>query len=149
MTSHAGFETAEDALTFIKGGKAVFTITSEKTDKHFTFKVNQKDKGEGEEVNLTPFFVSVLNGSDNRKNYQYIGYIQADGESCLLAGAKGKPDAPSFKAFSWAWAHLNRGAIPQDLTIQHEGKCCRCSKRLTVPSSIASGIGPTCASGGY
>ena len=143
--AHAGFETAADALTFIKGGKAVFTLSSEKTDTHFTFKVSQKDTGEGEAVNLTPFFVSVLNGPDNWENYQYIGYIQADGESCLLAGAKGKPDAPSFRSFSWAWAHLNRGNIPEQLTIQHEGKCCVCSRRLTTPESISSGIGPICA----
>jgi hypothetical protein len=27
----------------------------------------------------------------------------------------------------------------------HEGKCCRCGRKLTVPASIASGIGPECA----
>ena len=38
------FETAADAKTFILGGSAVFTITSLKTGKHFTFKVKEKKK---------------------------------------------------------------------------------------------------------
>ena len=27
----------------------------------------------------------------------------------------------------------------------HEGRCGRCARRLTVPASVASGIGPECA----
>tara|TARA_Y100000310_G_C20704273_1_gene833467 strand:+ start:34407 stop:34865 length:459 start_codon:yes stop_codon:yes gene_type:complete len=152
MNSHQGFETAADALDFIKGGKATITISSAKTDTHFTFKINQKiEDGDeaAENPKKTPFFVSVLNGPDNWENYQYIGYIKADGNSCLLDGKKGHPDAPSFKAFSWVWAHLNRGNIPADLTIQHEGKCCVCGRKLTTPESVASGIGPVCAEGGF
>ena len=45
MNGHK-FETAADAKTFILGGSAVFTLTSLKTGKHFTFKVKEK-KEEG------------------------------------------------------------------------------------------------------
>jgi hypothetical protein len=147
MTSHTGFETAADALQFILAGKAKFTISSAKTDTHFTFKINQKDDP-ANTGDKTPFFVSVLNGPDNWTNFMYIGFIPQQGDNQplrLVAGRKGHPDAPSFKALSWTLRHLTNGNIPADLTIQHEGKCCRCGRALTVPTSIASGIGPDCA----
>ena len=31
------------------------------------------------------------------------------------------------------------------LEVWHEGRCGRCNRALTVPESIASGIGPECA----
>jgi len=140
------FETAVDAIRFITGGKALFTMQSEKTGAHFTFKVSQKD----DDGTASPFFVNVLSGTDNTdwQAFTFIGHIKADGQSCLIAGRKGKPDAASFKAFSWAWAHLNRGSIPEGLSIAHEGRCCRCNRVLTHPESISSGIGPECAKKG-
>ena len=146
MISHAGFDDAQTALEFLQGGKATVTFTSATSGKHFTYRVDQgADKRDPERK--TPFFVKVLNGPNNAWNgdWLYIGYIKADGNSCLLAGAKGHPDADSFKAFSWVWAHLNRGDIPEDLTIQHDGTCCICRKQLTDPVSVATGIGPICA----
>ena len=155
MNAHTGFETAEDALRFIFAGKATVTLTSKATGEHFTYRV---DKGKEENA---PYFVKVLNGPDNYANYMYIGFIQdpaaALGEkgrpvhisrtAGLIAGRKGHPDAPSFKAFAWALRYLKeRNEVPEQMTIQHEGKCCRCSRKLTHPDSIASGIGPECAS---
>lgn len=36
------------------------------------------------------------------------------------------------------------GVIPPSLEVWHEGRCGRCGRALTVPESIASGIGPVC-----
>jgi|ETNvirnome_2_300_1030623.scaffolds.fasta_scaffold25049_2 hypothetical protein len=147
MTSHTGFETAEDARRFIFAGNATVTLTSLATGTHFTFKVRKKDVDDAD----APFFVSVLNGGCAAPpaywpNYMYIGFVPAAPGSALVAGRKDHPDAPSFKAFDWAIRHLlEREEIPEQLTIQHEGKCCRCARKLTHPDSIASGIGPECA----
>ena len=136
---HAGFENAQDALAFIFAGNAVFTLTSTKTDKHFTYKMRQGND------DTAPHFLSVLSGPDNWANYQYIGFVPFKAPATLVAGRNGKPDALSYKVFRWALSHLQAGNMPSDLTIQHEGKCARCARRLTHPDSIARGIGPECA----
>ena len=134
--AHDGFTNAQEALDFIFSGKAVVTLTSATTGTHFTFKLSEKD---GE-----IFFVKHLFGPDNSWNgeWAFLGFIEADGEgvptSTLIAGRKGKPDAPSFKALSWALAHLNRGNIPAELTIQHNDACGKCGRELTDPISVAA-----------
>ena len=143
---HAGFKDAETALTFLRGGNAKVTLSSKKTGKHFTFtvkhgwdwKTNSRDFD-------TPLFVKVLTRSDNmsEKSFTFIGFIPKDGDT-LIAGRKGRPDAPSFKALRWALAHLVKGNIPADLEIRHEGSCSRCGRALTVPESIDTGMGPVC-----
>jgi hypothetical protein len=147
--AHSGFKTSPDAINFIFAGNATFTISSEKTGAHFTYKVTQKT---GKDGDVTPFFVSVLNGPDNFTNYLYIGFVPAwnsgqfpETSIRLVAGHKGHPEAPSFKAFAWVVNQIFNGPIPSDLKIQHEDKCCVCSRPLTHPESVELGIGPDCA----
>lgn len=134
---HKGFKTAAEALAFITGGRAYVTMTSAKTGKHFTYRVatGKDDK--------TPLFVGVLEGPDNYMNYRYIGFIPKL-TTMLIAGRRGKPNAPSFKALTWVLKHLVKGRLPEDLTIHHEGKCGMCGRKLTDPGSIECGIGPIC-----
>jgi len=135
---------AEDAHRFITGGKATVTLVSKATEARFTYRVNVSD-------NPDLFFVSVLTGPDNESSYTYLGTLRreyAPGTSFVWKhGAKSKisPDAPSARGFNWAWANLKQGRIPHTLEVYHEGKCCRCGRKLTVPSSILSGIGPECS----
>ena len=142
---HDGFTSAQDALTFILAGKARFTLTSAKTGTHYTYKVDAPRNSDVYDL-ATPRFVKVLSGPDNSWNgdWTYLGLIGKEGR--LVAGRKGLPDAPSFKALDWALGHLNADTLPEALTIQHDGQCCRCGRALTHPESIASGIGPDCAS---
>ena len=135
------FDNAKDALEFIFGGRAMVTLSSAETGKHFTYKVSRKGPD-------TPFFVGVLSGPDNRSDYQYIGFISHQTLE-LVAGRKGRPDTPSSKAFNWALRHLvERDQIPAALSIQHEGRCCKCARVLTHPDSLRTGIGPECAKRG-
>ena len=133
------FTDASEAVKFIHAGNATVTFRSLKTDTHFTFRVRQKDNDNGTK---TPHFVSVLNGPDNTSDYMYIGHITKNGE--FSPGRKGLPGAPSFKAFSWVYANLRNGVIPDELEVYHKGKCGRCGRKLTVPESIRDGIGPEC-----
>jgi len=49
-------------------------------------------------------------------------------------------------AFPWLWDRLtNGGGLPGAIEVWHEGSCCRCARRLTVPASIEMGLGPDCA----
>ncbi len=136
--SHAAkFQTAAVALQFLLAGRARFTFVSEKTGTRFTFRVTQKDA-------TSPHFVSVLTGSDNESSYTFLGTI-FEGRS-YFHGKKSKiaQDAASAKAFAWAWGYLSRGEMPPSMELWHEGRCGKCGRSLTVPESIASGIGPVC-----
>jgi len=136
--------TNTEVETFIKGGKAVLTLQSNITGRHFTYKVS-KPRNQKNNPNFNgPYFVSVLNGPDNYSNYQYIGHIDRN-NNFIHGGAKAHAgaDAQSVLAFNWFINHL--GQPTKNLTVFHEGKCCRCRRKLTTPESLISGIGPYCA----
>jgi Family of unknown function (DUF6011) len=139
------FNAAEDAYNFILGEKATFTVVSKATGVRFTYKVNVSDQGRD------LFFVSVLTGPDNTSNFTYLGTLRheyAPGTSWTWKHGIKSPisaDAPSAKGFAWLWANLKQGKLPATAEFWHEGRCCRCNRKLTVPSSIESGIGPECA----
>jgi hypothetical protein len=94
---NGALESANDALRFIFGGNATFTIRSAKTGDRFTYKIRQPEIGK-------PFFVSVLAGQNNETDFDYIGFVPTATRGVLCAGNKGKPDAPSFNALRWVLA---------------------------------------------
>jgi hypothetical protein len=120
-------------------GNATVTLVSVKSGTRFTYKVSKPDNGDGSFL-----FVSLLTGPDNWSNYQYFGYIRRG--IFFHGGAKAKigSEAPGAKAFAWAFSNLAKDHLPETLEVWHEGKCGRCGRKLTVPSSIASGFGPEC-----
>lgn len=129
----------EDARKFILAGNATVTLVSVASGKRFTYKIRQKD-------NTTPHFVALLNGPDNENDFQYMGAIFKREEFRATAKSKIGKDAPSFQAFDWSFkAIINGETLPEGLEVWHEGKCCRCNRKLTVPESISNGIGPECA----
>jgi hypothetical protein len=127
-----------DIRTFALAGNARLTLVSKKSRTRFSYRVRASDDGK-------VWFVGVLTGSDNESSYTYMGIIRADGS--FERGRKSKigEDAPSMVAWSWWWAWLQRGKLNDGVEVWHEGKCGRCARPLTVPESIARGIGPDCA----
>jgi hypothetical protein len=125
-----------NTLTFALAGNATFTVTSIATGRRFTFKVRKPSA-------TSPHFVSVMTGSDNENDFTFLGTI-FDGAN-FVHGRKSSisPEADSAKAFAWFWRNVAN--LPAAVTVHHEGKCCRCGRKLTVPESIESGIGPECA----
>ena len=136
------FSNAGDALAFVLAGDATFTAVSMKSGARYTFQVSKPD-------NFNPqrplWFVRVLTGPNNTADYTYIGKIGNDLRFALTAKSKMTSDSAPVKAFDWVLSGLLRNVIV-GVEIWHEGKCGRCGLPLTVPESIASGIGPTCAS---
>lgn len=139
---------AEAIVKFVLAGNATFTLVSKKTGTRFTFRVRAKDKE-------TPdfWFVAVLTGNDNENDFDYLGTLGKDRFSAGygMAYRHGKksrisPAAASAKAFPWFWKALNGGKLPETCEFFHEGRCGRCGRKLTVPESVASGLGPECAS---
>lgn len=134
-----------DIKTFITSGNATGTLASQKSGMHFTYKFRAAKS----DPNL--FFVSLLTGSDNEKDFSYLGLLRVHAGSGHLGFNTTKkscagPLARSAMGLKWMLAKLNRG---QDLgpsaKFQHEGRCGRCGRKLTHPESIESGLGPECA----
>jgi len=144
--NEAQFKTAESALGFMMAGKATVTLVSKKTGTRFTYQIRQADSGNDAQTDL--YFIGLLRGPNNEADYSYLGRIAKGrvyiGRKVPKPGDVGR-SAPSALAFDYAWQHLERGRIPDLLEIWHEGKCGRCNRKLTVPASIAAGIGPECA----
>lgn len=124
---------------FLLAGNATFTVVSKKTGSRFTFRVRRPKPD-------SPHFVTVLTGSDNEHSYTFLGTIFADGTYRHGRKSSISESAPSARAFAWFYGMLTS---PERLAAQaevwHEGRCCRCGRKLTVPSSIEAGIGPECA----
>jgi hypothetical protein len=135
-------------LPFITAGKAVFTIKNKATENRFTYRViapPDKNKESG-----TLLWVSVLTGPDNHTSYTYIGLIRKRGNNWLFEysqKSKINHEATSVQVFEIIFNNIwSIGRTHKDLEFWHEGKCCRCGRRLNVPESIAAGMGHICSS---
>ena len=142
MNTHI-IETA-DIADFLLAGRAVFTLKSKKTDRHYTYKVTLADKRD-EDSPWDNWFVALLTGGEE---YVYIGMLARNGERSPFFKTTAKtrnPTAPSVRGFGWFVKHLfdSQRTIDQ-VEFWHEGRCGRCSRPLTDPESIKSGIGPIC-----
>jgi hypothetical protein len=111
-------------------------LVSTKTQKRFTFKVRQSEDGK-------VHFASVLTGPDNESNYVFFASIRNGMLNHGRNTSIGK-DAPSASAFAWVWKQLQHGLISDQVQFWHEGRCGRCARPLTDPTSIKSGFGPEC-----
>jgi len=122
---------------FLLAGNAYFTIRSVRTGKRFTFRVRAARGADDHR-----HFVGLLTGSDNDGDYTYLGTIFDDGAR-YSHGRNSSIDrgAPGAVAFAWLWNHLDSDGVE----FIHSGRCGRCGRRLTVPESVAAGLGPECA----
>lgn len=127
-----------DARAFILAGKATFTL--EGRESRYTFRVNKSDDG-------AVHFISMLTGPDNTADYTYLGLLMADtGAVYLTRASHYTPKSTPVKALRWALAIIWKGNdLPAPARLMHIGRCGRCGRALTVPSSIDAGIGPECA----
>jgi len=121
------------AVEFILGGKSLFTFLNTKSDNRFTYKVK---KHKIDDV----YFVSVLTSPDV---YQYIGMIKNQ-EYTHTRKSKISKESQSVRVFDFVFSKLKTANLPEFIEIWHEGKCGKCGRTLTVPSSIKSGFGPEC-----
>lgn len=135
------------ALRFLLAGNAYATFVSLETGVRFTFHVRQAEAKPATSwqrvmpASPPPHFVSVLTGPDH---YEFLGTIF--GSKIYTHGRRSRigDGATSEKAFAWIWRKLSQGLPLDGCEVHHEGRCGRCGRRLTVPSSILSGLGPEC-----
>jgi hypothetical protein len=123
---------------FVTGGKAMITLTSEKTQARFTYRVSKIPDTEDK------YFVGVMTSKSNEDAFTYIGLLEGN-YFRRTAKSKLPENSPAVKGFRYFCEHvLVEGKVPEQLSVRHEGRCGRCSKPLTVPESIDRGFGPIC-----
>jgi hypothetical protein len=128
-------------LAFLFAGDATVTFKSVATGTRYTYRIQE---GKAESGRIAPFFVKVLTGSDNENDYTYLGMIDGASRNFRTTKATKNPTSQPVKGFEWALNILLQGRLPVGLELWHEGRCARCSRKLTDPASIASGFGPEC-----
>lgn len=118
--------TVQNAGRFALAGDAVFTMLRPQrfvaggdldAERRFTYRIQRADpKGDDAADARRPWFVKVLNGPDNVRNYQYLGTIfparRDDDPSGIVYrhGVKSKVSetAPSVKGIAWFVRNLDR-----------------------------------------
>lgn len=121
---------------FILGGNAVFTIAG--TDRRYTYQVRSSEDG-------SVYFLSLLTGSDNVTDYTYVGLIDTQiGRIRLTRKSRMSETSLPVVALNWILSRIWSGRAIAPAVFYHVGRCGRCGRALTVPSSIESGFGPEC-----
>jgi hypothetical protein len=140
------FTSIEDARQFALAGNAIITLQSLRSGLHFTYKIAQPDAERQEAKGFVPqqiWFVKLLaSGSADEGDFVYLGMIGSDKKFRLTKASRANDSSPSVKALRF---FLGLSELHPELAIRHEGRCGRCGRTLTVPSSIDRGIGPDCA----
>jgi uncharacterized protein DUF6011 len=148
----------------LRGVRTAVTIVSKRTGTRFTYEIAEKDPDErqGQVKPSRVFFVDVLTGMNNERDFSALAVVTEKPmlvprgrpggltvrQSFHARAAKISADAPSAVAWRWFFELIRRGDEEAFLQVEvyHEGRCGRCGRRLSVPSSVASGMGPECAS---
>lgn len=117
---------------FLKAGKPTFTVVSNKTGEHRTFKGQMSDNGK-------MLWVSLLVAPDT---YQYAGTL-FPATWDYRTTAKSPANHPIHKVLGYFAAGLRMKDLRQ-MEFKHAGRCGRCGRELTTPESIDAGLGPVC-----
>ena len=165
LTPHEKKEPPRGQLTtwpavreYIFAGKAVFSIRSVKTGMRLTYKVIakkedlvalQKCAADGVPTSeaFVAYFVNLLRGQDNTRDYSYLGVLRKPGNFFITPASRITRHPTSYKALVWFLDAMrnDRDVLNgKPLEFWHNGHCGVCGRLLTVPSSVMSGIGPVC-----
>lgn len=133
----------ERALDFIMGGNSHFTVVAPNSER-FTFKVLHCEPDNKPEY----YRVSVLTGPDNVNNYRRIAEIHVIDGMPKIVCTGNDSKTPSFRMIEKVYYNLifTQYEPLSGYEFWHTGRCGRCGRLLTVPSSIEKGIGPECES---
>lgn len=150
-------------MVFIRAGKATFTVANN-AGSHYTYKVTRKDPNAGSKyAQYGPtYFVALLTGPDNSRDYTYMGMLSSyavDGQTLggllgddvlvdilkLTRASKLSNTSVPVRVFNFAMRVLaGVQSLPAGYSIQHDGLCGRCGRHLTDPESLRTGMGPIC-----
>jgi len=140
-----GFLRNDLALQYMLAGNCTVTLVSKKTKAMITCKLKKikSKRADGNE------FIYLLNVPDGSKSiYAGVVYFNASGDKFEFStGVKGQVQESDIRVKSVLYVINKLLAEKYDLEVEvyHSGKCGRCNKKLTVPDSIVTGLGPECS----
>jgi hypothetical protein len=150
-----------DCLKFMLAGHAVTTLVRKADGKRHTYYIRRavdeveqvQDDGTKKkvEVEKNRWFVHLLAGADNQRAYKYLGCIDDVHGTRRFRTTKGtskchQANADNINLIGDTIKWLVDGASAgHKIEVWQRGICGRCCAELTVPSSIKTGLGPTCA----
>jgi hypothetical protein len=135
---------------FVTAGNATFTVelpAPRDGRSHYTFKV---EKVEASDRWPEAYFVKLLVGADNENDFAYLGKLDPHTSETRTTGRSCRP-ADAFEVrllnriMARVWGDDHAAYEQHGYRTHHEGRCGRCGRKLTVPASVESGIGPECA----
>lgn len=133
--------TAANAHRYITSGHAAVTVVSVSTGNRYTYRV-------GRQRPTQPWFVKVMFGPDNTGDFAYMGHFFSDRGVYTPGRYPAKtnitPEDVRQRVFGRLWRAILLGSLPPEVELWHEGTCGRCGRPLTVPESVAQGLGPDC-----
>jgi hypothetical protein len=154
----------EYSLSFMLAGRCIVTLEKIADGHRNTFLIEQvvdevmengkpkKDEnGKNVTIRRDRWFVSLLVGSDNNRSYRYLGCVDDKFGVRRFRTTKGtkknkSASATNINLFGDVLCDLVEGVNKaHQVRIWHHGICGRCCKTLTVPASVATGLGPICA----
>lgn len=133
----------DDPRGFLFAGDCLFTVVNEKTGKRFTYKLQEPKEQRNPQDPV--YFLSLLTGPDNHRDYDTIGMIFSGVKYVHWRKCRFGADSPGEVAFVWLLARLLGGGLPDCVRLYHHSYCAKCGKLLTVDESIKRGLGPDCA----
>jgi len=138
---------------FFAAGKATFTLAvpsefveAHGVKPHYTFKVEHAEANGRWPEN---WFVKLLSGSDNETDYKTFGMLNPEtGQLRLTRKTNLNDESWVVRLLRRVFANVYAGT-PERIEdagfhVHHEGRCGRCGRKLTVPSSVETGLGPVC-----
>ena len=132
---------------FLTAGNAIFTVQlpPDSQHLHYTYRIRKVESPNYP----TAYFVSLLTGPDNTRDYTYLGMMNPiDGTYRETKKSRMRRQAFPVKLFErimlCIFADNHTAYEKHGYRTIHNGKCGRCGRLLTVPESVESGIGPEC-----
>ncbi len=131
---------------FILAGDATWTV-ERPNGTHATFRF-QRVEASDRWPEAT--FVKLLTGPDNTSDFTYAGKLDPFTEQVVTTAKSAwfegtEPHRLLNRILLRVWQGDHEGYERHGYRTHHEGRCGRCGRKLTVPSSVESGIGPECA----
>lgn len=124
----------------LEGGKAVyFSLKNEETGNHRTFRIKKQGNDEWMPGGI---LLGYLSDSDNNNSYTNFAFINKFWVNCW----KKYQGTATEKLGKLVEQVILQQKPNEKLEIVPAGRCYRCGRQLTVPSSVHRGLGPECAS---
>lgn len=123
-------------------GKSTLTLRNPARGTHIRVRMyNRKDHSTGKPSSCYFLKVSLLGDGD--AGYKYAGAYFSDSKR-FKAAPELEVDPPLAAVVSLILRAIDTPNVLSAAEIMHEGKCCRCGRKLTHPESIETGLGPEC-----